>query len=104
MSLTNNPLTITEEQINAFKTWARERYSDYEAYKTGSQTQNYVDVYIRTNILPPEMKAVWDESERYVGMRTYNPIYNPTISELKLYRKKIQQKVRYMKDKLGKLA
>lgn len=102
MSLTNNPLTITEEQINAFKTWVRERYSDYEAYKTGSKTQNYVDVYIRTNILPPEMKAVWDESERYVGMRTSST--DPMISELKLYRKKIQQKVRYMKDKLGKLA
>jgi len=102
MSLTNTPLTITEEQINAFKTWTRERYSDYEAYKTGSQTQNYVDVYIRSNILPPEMKAVWDESERYVGMRTSST--DPIINEVKLYRKKIQQKVRYMKDKLGKLA
>lgn len=91
---------VTEEQLLAFKVWIRDRYDHYEAYKASINTDIAINAYILSNILPQNMKTLWDESELYVNVR----IHNSHIRELKLYRKRIMDKVRYMKQKLGKSA
>lgn len=104
MSVTiDNTLTlpVTSDQAQAFKTWATETYSDYTAYNVeASKKNNAINHYIIAHILPSEIKSILDESTPFVRTRTTNP----RIKELQLNRKLIHNKVRYMRNKLGKLA
>jgi hypothetical protein len=104
MSVTiDNTLTlpVTSDQAQAFKTWATQTYSDYAAYNVeASKNNNAINHYIIAHILPLEIKTILDESAPFVRSRTTDP----RIKELQLNRKLIHNKVRYMKNKLGKLA
>jgi len=90
-------LPVTDEQFNAFKTWARERYVTHAAYKS-ARSNNDINGYIITNIIPSEMKAILVESEPFVGSRSTDL----RVKELQLNRRRVNDKVRYMKNKLGK--
>lgn len=97
----NSSLTVpvTDEQLNAFKTWARERYATHAAYNEAAKTSNNdINEYIITNILPSEMKAILVESEPFVGSRSTDL----RVKEIQLNRRRVNNKVRYMKNKLGK--
>ena len=90
---------ITNEQVNAFKTWVREKYENSAAFHAalGAANNNEISEYIITNILPSEMKAILDEAAPFVGSRSTDV----RVKELQLKRRKIVDKVRYIKDKLS---
>ena len=92
-------LPITDAQMTTFSIWAINTFGTYNNYLGASNT-HAIDRYIRTYILPLEMKSVLRETEPYVGVNA-GDIH---ISRLLLYRKRIFAKIKYMKDKLGKLA
>lgn len=102
-AIINSSLTVpvTYDQVNAFKTWARETYATYAAYNAeSSRSDNPIYLYIRSNILTPEMNTVLIESEPFVRTR----LNDSHVKELKMNRKRVNDKIRYMKTKLGKLA
>jgi len=90
---------VTNEQVNAFKTWVREKYENSAAFHAalGAANNNEISEYIITNILPSEMKAILDEAAPFVGSRSTDA----RVKELQLKRRKIVDKVRYIKDKLS---
>ena len=93
-------VAVSDAQVEAFKTWAKERYENYNNYKTGMRRDNSVEVYVRSNILPQEMKSVWREAEPYTKVVSDDL----RIKRLMLYRRRIQNKVRYMSVHLGELT
>lgn len=95
-------LQLTDDKVVAFIEWAKVRYSCYTLYKIAStrQTDDALDEYIKTNLLPQYMKTLLRFSEQYVGVRS-NDGY---IKELRMNRRRILNKVRYIKDKLGKIT
>jgi hypothetical protein len=90
---------VTDGQISAFNTWALNKYGTYNSY-VGAFKSPAIDTYIRTHILPMEMKSVLRETEPYVGVQ----ISDIHVQRLMWYRKRILDKIKYMKGKLGKLA
>jgi hypothetical protein len=90
---------VTDGQVEAFSTWAINTYGTYNGY-LGAFKAPAIDTYIRTHILPIEMKSVLRETEPYIGV-ICSDIH---ISRLQIYRKRILDKIKYMKGKLGKLA
>jgi hypothetical protein len=90
---------VTDVQVIAFGIWANNTYGTYNGY-IGAFKAPTIDKYIRTYILPLEMKSVLRETEPYVGVTDVD-IH---ISRLQSYRKRILDKIKYMKCKLGKLA
>lgn len=90
---------VTNEQVSAFRTWANNTYGTYESY-LGAINEPTLDMYIRTHILPPEMESILREAEPYIRVR----LLDIHIRRLQLNRKRILKKIKYMKDKLGKLA
>ena len=90
---------VTDGQVIAFGIWANNTYGTYNGY-LGAFKAPAIDTYIRTHILPLEMKSVLRETEPYVGV-SCSDIH---IQRLQSYRKRILDKIKYMKGKLGKLA
>ena len=95
-------LQLTDDKVVAFIEWAKIRYSCYTLYKIAStrQTDDALDEYIKTNLLPQYMKTLLRFSEPYVGVRTNDA----NIKELRMNRQRVLNKVRYMKNKLGKIT
>lgn len=92
-------IPVTDAQVLAYRTWAVDRYGTYAIY-LGAFKEPTMDSYIRIHLLPQEMKSVLRETEPYVGV-TAGDIH---IQRLQLNRKRILNKMKYMKTKLGKLA
>jgi hypothetical protein len=92
-------LPITDAQMTAFSIWDINTYGTYNVYLGASNTPS-IDRYIRTYMLPLEMKSVLRETEPYIGVKN-GDIH---IARLLLYRKRILDKIKYMKGKLGKLV
>lgn len=90
---------VTDGQVIAFSVWAIHTYGTYNSY-LGAFKAPALDTYIRTHILPLEMKSILRETEPYIGVN-HCDIH---ISRLQSYRKRILDKIKYMKGKLGKLA
>ena len=90
---------VTDGQVIAFGIWANNTYGTYNGY-LGAFKAPAIDTYIRTYILPLEMKSVLRETEPYVGV-SCSDIH---IGRLQSNRKRILDKIKYMKCKLGKLA
>ena len=84
----------------AFKTWIRDKYVDYASYKAALRNDNSIDTYVRTNILTQDMKTMWIESESYVNVKSDDL----GVKRIQLYRSRINNKVKYMKMKLGEFA
>jgi hypothetical protein len=106
MAITNNTnitdsfvLPVTDGQISAFSVWVKKTYGTYNGY-LGALNAPAIDIYIRTHILPLDMKSVLRETEPYIGVKHYD-IH---IKRLQLYRERILAKIKYMKGKLGKLV
>jgi hypothetical protein len=93
---------VTDEQVNAFKTWVREKYANSAAFQAalGAANNNEINEYIITNILPSEIKAILVEAAPFVGSRSTDA----RVKELQHKRRKIIDKVRYLKDKLARLV
>jgi hypothetical protein len=92
-------IPVTDGQVEAFSAWANNTYVTYAVY-LGAFKAPAIDTYIRTHILTLEMKSILRETEPYVGVK-YCDFH---ISRLQSYRKRILDKIKYMKGKLGKLA
>jgi len=100
MSITSsNVFPVTDGQVEAFSAWAQNTYGTYSGY-IGAFKAPAIDTYIRTHILPMEMKSILRETEPYIGVN-HGDIH---MSRLQMYRKRILDKIKYMKGKLGKLA
>ena len=105
MAITNNVITdslvfpVTDGQVEAFGTWIKNIYGSYNGY-LGALNAPAIDKYIRTHILPLDMKSVLRETEPYIGVK-HCDIH---IKRLQLYRERILAKIKYMKCKLGKLV
>lgn len=92
-------IPLTDEKIDAFTLWARETYGNYSVYRALLR-EPILDSYIQDHIFTQDMKTIWRVSEPYMGVTTDRL----RIQELILKRKKLVQKIKYMKIKLGKLA
>ena len=92
-------LPVTEYQIEAFSMWANNKYGSYNSYLVAFK-EPAIDTYIRTHILPIEMKSILRETEPYVGVKDVDF----HIKRLQMYRQRILNKIKHMKNKLGKLA
>ena len=92
-------IPVTDGQVDAFSAWAKNTYGTYDGY-LGACKAPAIDRHIRTHILPLEMKSILRETEPYVGVKA-GDIH---ISRLQSNRKRILDKIKYMKGKLGKLA
>ena len=100
MSITSSlVIPVTDGQVEAFRSWAHNTYGTYNGY-LGAFKAPAVDTYIRTYILPLEMKSILRETEPYIGV-THCDFH---MGRLQGYRKRILDKIKYMKGKLGKLA
>ena len=100
MEITNSlVIPVTDGQVEAFSAWANNTYGTHASYQ-GALKAQALDTYIRTHILPLEMKSILRETEPYVGVQSVD-IH---IRRLQKYRKLILDKIKYMKGKLGKLA
>ena len=100
MTITSsNVFPVTDGQVEAFSAWAQNTYGTYSGY-LGAFKAPAIDTYIRTHILPMGMKSILRETEPYIGVN-HCDIH---ISRLQMYRKRILDKIKYMKGKLGKLA
>jgi hypothetical protein len=96
---TTRVFPVTDGQVEAFSIWANNTYVTYDGY-VGALNAPALDTYIRTHILPMEMKSILRETEPYIGVN-HCDIHT---QRLQLYRKRILKKIKYMKEKLGKLA
>jgi hypothetical protein len=93
--------SVTDEQIESFSIWTKNKYGTYNGYLGALKAKApAIDIYIRTHILPMEMKSILRETEPYIGVNHCDT----HISRLQIYRKRIFNKIKYMKGKLGKLA
>ena len=93
-------LPVTEDQSQAFARWAKSQYSNFREYNEALKSTRTIEEYIRENLMPTEMKQVWEESELYVRSRSNEP----HVKQYKLYRQRINKKINYMKVKLGEFA
>jgi len=92
---------VTDEQIEAFSIWAKNKYGTYHIYLVALKAKApAIDKHIRTYILPLEMKSVLRETAPYIGLKGVDF----HISRLQIYHQRILNKIKYMKGKLGKLA
>ena len=91
---------VSNHQKQLFKTWLREKYSDYESYKASSRNDQTIETYIRMNILTEDMNTVLIESEQYKNVRSEDL----GVKRMQLYRKRIMNKIKYMKAKLEAFA
>ena len=96
---TSKVIMTTPEQVQSFSAWATGKYSTYKEYANPTQTEE-IAVHIRTNIFTTDMKSIWRESEPYVGL----PILDLHMSRVMIYRKRLEGKIKYMREKLGMLA
>lgn len=92
-------IPTTAEQVQSFSAWATGKYRTYKEYSDPGQKEE-IAVRIRSNIFTSEMKSIWRETEPYVGLN----VSDLHISRLLVYRKRLEGKVKYMREKLGKLA
>jgi len=98
---TSNVFPVTDGHVSAFTAWAKNKYGTYNGYLDAFKTKApAIDIYIRTHILPLEMKSILRETEPYIGVN-HSDFH---ISRLQIYRKRILNKIKHMKCKLGKLA
>jgi hypothetical protein len=98
---TSNVFPVTDGQVSVFSAWVKNTYGTYNGYLDAIKANvPAIDSYIRTHILPMEMKSILRETEPYIGV-THCDMH---INRLQIYRKRILTKIKYMKGKLGKLA
>jgi len=92
---------VTDEQIESFSIWAKNKYGTYNSYLVACKAKALtIDKYVRTYILPMEMKSVLRETEPYIGIKGVDL----HINRFQIYHQRILNKIKYMKYKLGKLA
>jgi hypothetical protein len=96
---TANVIPTTAEQVQSFSAWATSKYTTYKEYSEPGQREQ-IALRIRSNIFTNEMKSIWREAEPYVGLNSTDL----HIGRLMLYRKRLEGKIKYMREKLGKLA
>ena len=92
-------IPLTDEKVNEFTLWAKENYGNYSVYMALLR-ESILDNYIQEHIFTQDMKTIWRVSEPYIGVTTDNL----RIQRLILNRKRLLQKIKYMKIKLGNLA
>jgi hypothetical protein len=102
MTITSsNVFPVTDGQVSAFSAWVQNTYGTYNGYLGAFKAKApAIDIYIRTHILPLEMKSILRETEPYIGVN-HGDIH---MNRLQKYRGWILDKIKYMKGKLGKLA
>jgi len=94
-----NVIPTTAEQVQSFSAWATSKYRTYKEYSEPGQREE-IALHIRSNIFTNEMKSIWRETQPYVGI-TATDLH---IIRLMVYRKRLEGKIKYMREKLGKLA
>ena len=95
-------IPVTPEQVRAFTNWVTPIYRNYTRYKESIYSP-VIDEYIYTHILTPEMKTVLRVSGpgNNVAAATFEAL---GANRFKIYRRRVIKKIKYMKEKLGKLA
>uniref|UniRef100_A0A6C0HHY1 RING-type domain-containing protein n=1 Tax=viral metagenome TaxID=1070528 RepID=A0A6C0HHY1_9ZZZZ len=96
---TSKVIPTSTEQVESFSAWATGKYQTYKEYMNPTQKEE-ISKRIRSNIFTVEMKSMWRDTEPYVGMKT--PDIH--IGRLLVYRKRLEEKLKFMREKLGKLA
>jgi hypothetical protein len=92
---------VTDEQIQSFSIWSKNKYGTYTSYLGACKSKApAIDKYIRTYILPMEMKSILRETAPYIGIKG-DDLH---INRLQIYHQRILNKIKYMKYKLGKLT
>lgn len=97
-------IPVSTEQVVAFKEWVIKRYGEYAVYRARTarlMPDAEIDEYIGSHILTQEMVDVLNESETFVDVKT-TPVLH--IRNLLLCRKRVLDKIKYMKWELGEKA
>ena len=92
-------LPVTDAQMTALSAWVIETYVTYDGYQAAIKSPE-IDTYIKTHILPEDMKTVLRVSERYRGEKWGDV----TIQTLLLYRRRVTAKMKNLKDKVGTMT
>jgi chorismate mutase len=100
MNRANYPnIQVTDDQIDAFRIWATDKYENYRVYNESLKTEELTN-YIRRHILSHEMKKILQKTDIYVGVRSNDP----QITRLQISRQSILIKMCFLKLNLGRLA
>ena len=104
MAITDNNITglvlpVTDAQVSAFSEWVKKTYGTYNGYLSALNAPAII-IYLKTYILPLEMKSLLRETEPYIGVKCSDI----RIKRLLLNRKRVLAKIKFMKSRLGKLA
>ena len=95
----NLVILMTYEQVTAFTTWVINAYVTYDRY-ISTVNAPAIEAYIKAHILTQEMRNVLRISQPYIGEKWGDV----NIQWLLLNRRRVNAKIKYMKDKLGKIA
>lgn len=88
-------LPVTDAQMEAFSAWVIETYVTYEGVMSAIKSPA-IDIYIKTHILPQEMKDVMRRSQPYIGEK-YGDV---NIQWLLLNRRRVTAKMNNLKGKI----
>jgi hypothetical protein len=100
MNSANYPnIQVTNDQIDAFRIWATDKYGNYRVYNEAVKSEELTN-YIRRYILSHEMKKILQKTDIYVGVRSNDP----QITSLQISRQSILIKMCFLKLNLGRLA
>lgn len=100
MDSSNYPnIQVTDDQLDAFRIWATDKYGNYQTYYEAIQSVE-VTQYIRRNLLSNEMNCVLLETDMYVGTISNDP----HIKSLQIRRQSILIKMNSIKIMVGRRA
>jgi hypothetical protein len=87
----NRSIPVTDEQVNAFKTWVKERYGGREEFQIELRNKNrgVLEYYFVYNIFSKELADVFEQSTPYVDVVSVQP----DILLLQLYRRRLDIKI-----------
>lgn len=92
-------LPVTDAQMTAFSAWVINTYVTYDGYMSAIKSPA-IDTYIKTHILPQEMKEVLRRAQPYIGERCVDV----NIQWLLLNSRKVTAKMNNLKGKIGTLT
>ena len=92
-------IQVTDDQVEAFRIWATDKYGNYMAYYEAIQSVE-VTQYIRRNIISTDMNYILQQTDMLVGI-TRN---NPHIKSLQIRRQSILINMNTIKIMLGRRA
>ena len=87
----NSMIPVTDDQVNAFAIWAKEKYGTREEFQLAlrNKYRSTIAYYFITTIFSEEMAIAFNKSEQYINVISDKP----SILLLQLYRRRLDIKI-----------